>query len=203
MKTMPHCTPPMKLTEERFVNLFKTEICTAKGKSPWIFASRKKEPGTGPLQADAAIVVARVHTEGEARLVMTREFRAPLAAHEISLPSGLIDRGESPETAARREFREETGMELKAILHISPPLASSAGLTDETVSIVYAEAEGTPSQAHQTEQEDIEIMLLSIEEIRQLLNKPTGDVISSRLYPILVGYAAAGQITLPTSSNQG
>lgn len=203
MKTQPHCTPALKITDERFVNLFKTEICTAKGKSPWIFASRKKAPGEGPRQADAAIVVAVVRRGTQARLVMTREFRAPLQAHELSLPSGLVDPGETPESAARREFREETGMELTTILHVSPPLASSAGLTDETVSLVYAQAEGTPSQAHQTEHEDIEILELSCEDIRQLLHKPTGDVISSRLYPLLVGYVTAGQITLPAAADQG
>jgi hypothetical protein len=50
----PYCTPPKKLTQERFVNLFSTEICTEKGRNPWIFASRKKEPGACVKCADAA-----------------------------------------------------------------------------------------------------------------------------------------------------
>jgi ADP-ribose pyrophosphatase len=197
MKTKPYCTPAIKLTEERFVNLFRTDLCTAKGRSPWIFASRKKCPVSGAPQADAAIVVAVVRCEGEARLVMTREFRAPLSAYELSLPAGLVDAGETPEVSARREFREETGMELTRVVHVSPPLASSAGLTDETVAMVYAEAEGTPSSAHQTEHEDIEILLMSLSDIRTLVGAPTEDVISSRLYPVLIGCLSAGCIALP------
>ncbi len=185
------------------MNLFRTEICTAKGRSPWIFASRKRNPGPGPVTADAAVVVAVVGSEEQARLVLTREFRAPICAYELALPAGLVDAGETPEDAARREFREETGMELGRVLHVSPPLASSAGLTDETVAMVYAEASGAPSRENQTEHEDIEILLVSLEEIRALVGRPSSDVISSRLYPILLGYLSAGRIALPTGSWPG
>ena len=197
MPAFPFCTPPTKLTQERFVNLFSTEICTEKGRAPWIFSSRKKEPGASVRQADAAVVVAVVQRAGEACLVMTREFRAPLGAYELSLPSGLIDAGESATDAAIREFNEETGMTLTRVVHASPPLASSAGLTDETVSLVYGEATGTVSRENQTEHEDIEVRMVSIADIRKLLATEQSDIISSRLYPILVGYVSAGAIALP------
>jgi len=197
MPIYPFCTPPKKLTQERFVNLFSTEICTEKGRAPWIFASRKKEPGASVRQADAAVVVAIVQRGGEAHLVMTREFRAPLGTYELSLPSGLIDAGESATDAAIREFNEETGMTLSRVVHVSPPLASSAGLTDETVSLVYGQASGTISREHQTEHEDIEVCLVKIADIRELLVTAQSDIISSRLYPILVGYVSAGVIALP------
>jgi ADP-ribose pyrophosphatase len=197
MPDFPFCTPPKKLTQERFVNLFSTEICTAKGRGSWIFASRKKEPGASVRQADAAVVVAVVQRGDEAHLVMTREFRAPLGTYELSLPSGLIDAGESATDAAIREFNEETGMTLSRVVHVSPPLASSAGLTDETVSLVYGEGTGVISRAHQTEHEDIDVRLVSIAEIHRLLASEQDDIVSSRLYPILVGYASAGVIELP------
>lgn len=198
MPSLPHTTPPRRLTNERFINLFTTELCTSKGSSPWLFASRKQAPGAGAPVADAAIVVAVLKHADQARLVMTREFRAPLGTYELSLPSGLVDAGETPATAAAREFTEETGMRLTHIHHVSPPLASSAGLTDETVALVYAEAEGTPSRAHQTEHEDIEVLLLSIDEIRCLMKTPTKDILSSRLYPILVSFVSQGFIALPS-----
>jgi hypothetical protein len=70
-------------------------------------------------------------------------------------------------------------------------------LTDETVSLVYGEATGSISREHQTEHEDIEVRLVSITEIRALFASPASDIISSRLYPILVGYVSAGVISLP------
>ena len=197
MHTYPFCTPPKKLTQERFVNLFSTEICTEKGRAPWIFASRKKEPGASVRQADAAVVVAVVQRAGETLLVLTREFRAPLGTYELSLPSGLIDAGETATDAAVREFNEETGMTLSRVVHVSPPLASSAGLTDETVSLVYGEATGSISREFQTEHEDIEVRLVSVADIRKQLGTEQSDIVSSRLYPILVGYISAGAIALP------
>ncbi len=198
MSTDPGWSTPKKLTQERFVNLFSTEIARANGRtSSWVFASRKEAPGASAIQADAVTVVAVMQEAGEARLVMTREFRAPLRAYELSLPSGLIDPGESPLETAVREFNEETGLTLGRVAHVSPPTASSAGLSDETVTFVFAEASGSISRAHQTEHEDIEARLVSVADIRKLLGSTHGDIISSRLYPLLLGYVTAGAITLP------
>lgn len=197
MTQEPFCTPPKKLTEQRFVNLFATELVSRKGRVPWVFASRKEAPGGIGASADAVAVVALVEGEGGPRLVLTREYRAPLGAYELAVPAGLIDAGETAEEAARREFREETGLTLKRVVHVSPPTASSAGLTDETVSLVYGEAEGRVSDAHQTKFEDIEVRLASLSDLRQLLAEPGGEVFSSRIYPVVIGYVSAGALALP------
>jgi ADP-ribose pyrophosphatase len=202
MPNFPFCTQPQRLTQERFVNLFSTEVHTEKGRGSWIFASRKKEPDTTVRRADAVAVVAVLQQSGVAHLVMTREFRAPLGAYELSFPAGLIDPGESAETTAIRELKEETGLTLTRVVHVSPPLASSAGLTDETVALVYGEATGSVSRELQTEQEDIEVRLITIADIQQLLGSTQGDVFSSRLYPILLSYVAAGAIQLPEPAGE-
>jgi ADP-ribose pyrophosphatase len=186
---------PKKLTDFPHVNLFSAEVVTENGKLPWTFASRKKEPGK-IVRADAAVIVAIIPGD-EPRLVITREFRAPLGVEEISMPSGLIDPDESPETAATRELLEESGLTLARISLVSPPVASSAGLTDETVSYVYGEASGSPSRAHQTEHESIAIELATLSELRALLTQPHGAIISSRLYPIIVAFVSAGKIAVP------
>ncbi|HEY9154150.1 MAG TPA: NUDIX hydrolase [Opitutaceae bacterium] len=196
MSTHSLAGPPKKLTDFPHVNLFAAEIVTEKGRHPWTFASRKKQPGK-ITTADAAVIVAIIPGD-EPRLVITREFRAPLGVEEISMPSGLIDSGESAETAATRELREETGLTLSRISLVSPPVASSAGLTDETVSYVYGEASGSPSRAHQTEHESIAVELATLTELRALLTQPHRAIISSRLYPIMIAFVSAGKIALPT-----
>jgi ADP-ribose pyrophosphatase len=197
MNPLPSVGPAQRLTDTRFLNLFTADVHWADGSHPWIFASRRKHPLSGPIKPDAVAMVVMVNDGSEPRLLVIREYRVPLGRYEIAFPSGLVDDGETPATAAARELKEETGLTLTRIAHISPPVASSAGLTDETVCLVYGEATGTISAEHLEEHEQIEARLMNLAEICALLRNPSEDVISVRLYAALVGFKTAGVIALP------
>src|SRR5438045_2339284 len=70
----------------------------------WTFASRKNPPraATGRVGPDAVVVVPTwVEREGaqeatEKKLVVTREFRIPLAGDYYGFPAGLIEKGQTP-----------------------------------------------------------------------------------------------------------
>ena len=63
------------------------------------------------LQLKARDFVVVVAFTADERIVTTRSYKHGPRRVSLSLPAGLIDDGEEPEQAARRELLEETGYE--------------------------------------------------------------------------------------------
>ena len=55
---------------------------------------------------DFSIIVPMLNSD---RLIFIWNYRHPIQSWELELPAGLVDRGEDPESGARRELKEETG----------------------------------------------------------------------------------------------
>ena len=56
-------------------------------------------------------------------LLLQKQYRAPIDKICIEVPAGLVDAGESPETCAVRELKEETGYvgeAIKGTLGVTP-----------------------------------------------------------------------------------
>lgn len=129
------------------------------------YADAARTPSSTP---DAVCIVARTPRK---TLVMEREFRYPLNSWCIALPAGLVDPGEDILTCAARELSEETGYEVidGAPTRILPqPGYSSTGLTDETVHVVFVEAEKAGA-AHTEQSELIEVFELPLADIDRFL----------------------------------
>ena len=182
-----------KLTDCKWVNLFEVDYARKKqSRGCWIMCSRNDEPISGVSRADAVVIVATIDTDGEKKLVVTKEFRVPIWDFEYGFPAGLIDDGEDVETTVARELKEETGLELVRIRHISTPVFSSAGLTDESCHMVLVEARGQASDKWLDETEDIEVLLLDVEGIRDLL--ASDKKIAAKAWGLLYHYSQIGQI---------
>lgn len=82
---------------------------------------------------------------GESRkgLVLVREYRPGSGKDHLSFPAGFIDDGESPEQAALREFKEETGFHATKARILGTFDAQAAWLK-ATCSVVYVEASDRP-----------------------------------------------------------
>lgn len=105
--------------------------------------------------------------------LLTRQFRLPAflngseAGYLLETCAGLIDEGETPEQAARREVEEETGYELNHLEKIGAVYTSAGGLT-EYVHLFTASYDKNGS--HESgggkagEGEDIELIHLSFTE---------------------------------------
>ena len=164
-----------KLTDEKWLNLFDVKYVAKTGdEKSWQLATRQKEPKcvTGRYDRPDAVVIVAFHKVKD-KMVITREYRVPLNDYEYGFPAGLIDGGESVEQATRRELREETGLTVSRFIKMSPPIYSSAGMTDESVAMVYVECEGTPSNTANTEFELIEVLLITPAEALRMCSDAT------------------------------
>jgi ADP-ribose pyrophosphatase len=163
-----------KLTDLKWLNMFDVAYVDQHGRRrSWQLASRSKAPKcmTGKYNLPDAVVIVPFHT-AENKVVMTREYRVPLADYEYGFPAGLVDPGESVEQTARRELREETGLTVTRFRKISAPVYSSAGLTDESVAMVYVDCSGQPSTAGNRGAELIEVRLVSQRAASRMCENP-------------------------------
>jgi ADP-ribose pyrophosphatase len=159
-----------KLTDCYPLNLFKISYLDRNGDPKlWFIASRDREPKcmTGRFYDPDGVIIVPLHS-GENRLVVTKEYRVAVGDYKYGFPAGLVDEGETVQEAARRELEEETGLILKRIIRISPPVFSSTGMTDETVSMVYVECEGRLSGKQNSSSEDIQPIFVSPEDAAAL-----------------------------------
>ena len=184
-----------KLTRQKWLNLFDIEYKDKKGRAKsWQLASRQSEPKcmTADFSMPDAVVIVPFHT-GQKKIVITREYRIPLGDYEYGFPAGLVDEGESIKAAARRELKEETGLDLTHFVKISQPLYSSAGMTDESVAMVYVECAGRLSVEQNTESEEIEVMLVSQQQTRELIQNPRLKF-DAKAWLVLSHFAANGYL---------
>jgi ADP-ribose pyrophosphatase len=163
-----------KITNLNHLNLFSVQYQDKVGQNKtWTFASRTclDNPREKPHGRPDAVVVVPFHTI-ENKLVIIRELRVVLGGYQYGFPAGLLDPGESVIQAGTRELFEETGLRLTKVFRQSPAIYSSSGMTDESVSLLYAACDGSPSSEYTEDSEDIQVRLVSQKGAERLLESP-------------------------------
>lgn len=61
---------------------------------------------------------AMVIPDYEGRFILVRQWRHSSETMSLEFPGGVVDEGEEPEQAARRELTEETGFKAKELIHL-------------------------------------------------------------------------------------
>ncbi len=183
-----------QLTHEKWLNLYAATFEHDGHNGRWVYASRQSQPQT-KHSAEAVIIVPVLRMRNKRpRLVMVKEFRIPVGDYVYAFPAGLIDPGESIEEAARRELREETGLEVVAVHRVTQPLYSSSGLTDEAVSMIFVDARAMPKKQPKLDaSEDLQVLLLDFPAICRLCDDRSVRI-EARAWTILYSYQQLGRL---------
>ncbi len=103
--------------------------------------------------------------------LVCKEFRYAFNDYVFEFPAGCLEEGEAIEAAARRELKEETGLDIVSIDRILPADCYALGVTDQKVVTVYATVAGEVRPSD-NDIEDIICYKMGQKEIRSLLETP-------------------------------
>lgn len=104
----------------------------------------------------------------DGHIVMEDQYRHALGQTHFELPAGVIDPGETPLEAAKRELSEETGFgggEWSLFMKVSP---NPTNHTNFSYTFLATDVEPIGTQ-HQDATEDIRVHLLTPDEVYEIL----------------------------------
>lgn len=130
-----------------------------------------------------AVLVFNITTK---HLILISQFRYSTYKHDqgwlIETIAGMIDPGETPEEAAKREVQEEIGLNISMLEHISTFYPSPGG-SSERIHLYYLEVSGENAKYIKnggmiSEGEDIKAEEMSLEEA--LLKVRSGEIMDAK-----------------------
>jgi len=187
------------LVQTQYLSLYEAEYENKVGNMrTWTVASRKdnatlqKQFFEDKEDATDGVIIAAYHKD-EKKLVIIKQFRIPLNDYVYELTAGLIDPGEDAKSTIGRELMEETGLKIVDVIKNrgTDKAYVSAGMTDESLALVYCTCEGEISDEHLEDDECIEAMLVSQEEAKELIQ--SNDKFDIKCFLILQSFALIGE----------
>ncbi len=111
--------------------------------------------------------IAVVPIDADDNVLLVRQYRTAVEKELLEIPAGGIDPGEDPETAVRREMREETGylpQKLEGLggFYIAP------GYSSEYM-YLYLVTDLVPSPLHAEDTEGIELVRMPVDKVLGLV----------------------------------
>jgi len=115
-------------------------------------------------------------------LIFTRQFRYPSTKHGVGwlteIPAGSLEKDESPVRCAIRETKEEVGYRIEAPEPIMTFYVSPGGCTERChlfYAAVRSEDQVADGGGNASENEDIKIVKITIEEVEKFLSEKVND----------------------------
>ena len=121
------------------------------------------------------VIIFALTKKGE--VLLTKQYRIPVGSKVIELPAGLTDKkGESYESAARRELLEETGYEAKKLIKIiEGPF--NAGMTGDIAVVFFAHGAEYVQEQNLDDSEEIEVLKVPLKNFVHFVTHPPKGVL--------------------------
>ncbi len=135
-----------KIHEGKFITRYDLDYLTREGhvKTYEIISRNQNMQTLEDVQNKKADSVVMILTdESGERILVCREYRMAMAQWIYNFPAGLIDPGETAVESAKRELREETGLEIVQIDDVLDNSYSAIGFANERNVCVFGKAKGT------------------------------------------------------------
>ena len=160
-----------KVYQGKFLTYYVADYENKKGHiKSYEFISRDNNLNEDNFGKGKAAGVGMVsYSKDRQKVLLQKEFRLACNRWVYNFPAGLIDKGETPEMAAKRELKEETGVNLVAIDAVLPPSFASQGTSDELMNIVICRCEGEIKESCYVD-EEIQANWYTKEEVKKLLD---------------------------------
>ena len=122
-------------------------------------------------------------------VVLIRQYRHGIKEVTLEIPGGIVEKGDSPEEAARRELREETGYECSQMILLGDVHPNPAFLNN-TCYTFLAQGVSLTGKQEQDAKEDIEVMLRPLELIPRLIREEeiTHSLVLAAFYRFFMEY---------------
>lgn len=196
-------TEPLPEAQAHWTKLTKTTYRDPKGTTrTWEHASRRTRPATSDIDGVGIIALLHDSVTHTPSILLQKQYRPPIDAICIEVPAGLIDAGETPQQAAIRELREETGY-VGTVSETSPVMFNDPGFCDTNLRMVHVEidmalAENQDPKPQLEENEFIEVFTVPLhklwEECQRL--EKEGFAIDARVGTLAEGILLAQRLKL-------
>lgn len=106
----------------------------------------------------------------DGQVVLVRQYRHGLGQVTLEMPGGIMDEGETPLEAARRELQEETGYSGETFIEIGA-ISPNPAIQSNLVHFYLAKDVEKAGGQHLDATEEIEVALMPLDELVALAEK--------------------------------
>ena len=106
----------------------------------------------------------------DGKVVMVRQYRHGIGTVETELPGGVVEEGENMQEGVERELLEETGYRFEKVEYLGK-ICANPSTTNNFMHMFLATGGEKVSEQDLDEVEDVEVILMTIDEVKQLIKE--------------------------------